>query len=139
MKEIINNSIYATAATTTEMSERRRKINSQYNDQVRSDAAIAVLNKNSNCDSDSKGTLACVLPWGHGWGWATLPNGVWSGGLYESYLLLHMCRHKLKVKSHTDNTSDAFRKLSMNFKFQHLLPHAQLFQFVNGWLPVLVI
>lgn len=68
------------AATTTEMSERRRKAQSQYNDQVRSDAAIAVLNKNTNSDSDSKGTLACVLPWGHGMGWATLPNGVWSGG-----------------------------------------------------------
>lgn len=64
------------------MSERRRKVTTQYNDQVRSDAAIAVLNKNSNSDSESKGTLACVLPWGHGWGWATLPNGVWSGGLY---------------------------------------------------------
>lgn len=81
MDQINNSSIRVLAATSTEMSERRRKINSQYNDQVRSDAAIAVLNKNSNSDSDSKGTLACVLPWGHGWGWATLPNGVWSGGL----------------------------------------------------------
>lgn len=74
------------AATSSEMSERRRKLHSQYNnDQVRSDAAIAVLNKNSNSDSDSKGTLASYLPWGHGWGWATLPNGVWSGGLCDFF------------------------------------------------------
>lgn len=87
------------AATSSEMSERRRKLNAQYNDQVRSDAAIAVLNKNSNSDSDSKGTLACVLPWGHGWGWATLPNGVWSGGLCEFFffveLVFPICNHDI--------------------------------------------
>ncbi|XP_037949033.1 uncharacterized protein LOC119680338 isoform X2 [Teleopsis dalmanni] len=44
---------------------------------VKSDAAVAILSKKP----DSKASLACVLPWGHGWGWATLPNGVWSGGL----------------------------------------------------------
>lgn len=62
------------------MSARKNRNSRIYNDQVRSDAAIAILSKNANADSDSKGTLACVLPWGHGWGWATLPNGVWSGG-----------------------------------------------------------
>ncbi|KAH8294857.1 hypothetical protein KR018_003762 [Drosophila ironensis] len=44
---------------------------------VKSDAAVAILSKRP----DSKASLACALPWGHGWGWATLPNGVWSGGL----------------------------------------------------------
>ncbi|KAH8251808.1 hypothetical protein KR038_008817 [Drosophila bunnanda] len=44
---------------------------------VKSDAAVAILSKKP----DSKASLACALPWGHGWGWATLPNGVWSGGL----------------------------------------------------------
>lgn len=55
-----------------------------YNDNVRSDAAIAVLTKNAT-ESDSKGTLACALPWGYGWGWVTLPNGVWSGGELSLY------------------------------------------------------
>ncbi|KAG4075548.1 hypothetical protein HA402_003373 [Bradysia odoriphaga] len=100
-------------ATSSEMSERRRRLNSQY--QVRSDAAIAVLNKSSNSDSDSKGTLACVLPWGHGWGWSTLPNGVWSGGLTwsqcEDTFILHAlptthCTNMIETSSagiyHTD-------------------------------------
>lgn len=55
-----------------------------YNDNVRSDAAIAVLTKNAT-ETDSKGTLACALPWGYGWGWVTLPNGVWSGGELSLY------------------------------------------------------
>lgn len=49
------------------------------NQDIRGDAAIAILTKNAN-EIDSKGTLACMLPWGYGWGWSTLPNGIWSGG-----------------------------------------------------------
>lgn len=51
------------------------------NEDIRGDAAIAILTKNAS-EIDSKGTLACMLPWGHGWGWSTLPNGVWSGGKF---------------------------------------------------------
>lgn len=53
--------------------------------EVRSDAAVAVLSKSTR-DSDTKATLACVLPWGHGFGYSTLPNGVWSGGMYNLLL-----------------------------------------------------
>lgn len=57
--------------------------------QIRSDAAVAVLCKGSE-DTDAKATLACILPWGHGFGWSTLPSGgntyIWSGGKYFSFL-----------------------------------------------------
>ncbi|XP_070503738.1 uncharacterized protein [Chironomus tepperi] len=50
---------------------------------------IAVIKKNSN----QKGTLACTIPWGYGWGWVTLPNGLWNGALTWSQcddsILLH--------------------------------------------------
>lgn len=40
-----------------------------------------------------KGTLACTIPWGSGWGWVTLPNGIWNGALTWSadkdFVLLH--------------------------------------------------
>ncbi|XP_061390458.1 uncharacterized protein LOC133325750 [Musca vetustissima] len=76
-------------ATSSEVKQRKALSNSKsrslatqrafYNQNplVKSDAAVAILSKNP----DSKAALACALPWGHGWGWATLPNGVWSGGL----------------------------------------------------------
>ncbi|KAI8123146.1 hypothetical protein CVS40_6168 [Lucilia cuprina] len=79
-------------ATTSEVKQRKSLVKSSskshstlatqrafYNQNplVKSDAAVAILSKNP----DSKASLACALPWGHGWGWATLPNGVWSGGL----------------------------------------------------------
>lgn len=52
-----------------------------HNPAVSNDAAVAVLKKGSQNDTSSRGgSLACVLPWGHGWGWSTLPNGVWIGG-----------------------------------------------------------
>lgn len=66
------------------MSARKNQNGYMYNDNVRSDAAIAVLTKNAT-ETDSKGTLACALPWGYGWGWVTLPNGVWSGGELSLY------------------------------------------------------
>ncbi|XP_055385117.1 uncharacterized protein LOC129614505 [Condylostylus longicornis] len=70
-------------ATTSEVKARKLQSSSSsqattLNPLIRSDAAVAILSKKPN---DSKASLACVLPWGHGWGWATLPNGVWSGGL----------------------------------------------------------
>uniref|UniRef100_A0A1B0FAM7 PH domain-containing protein n=1 Tax=Glossina morsitans morsitans TaxID=37546 RepID=A0A1B0FAM7_GLOMM len=74
-------------ATSTEVKQRKALANSKisvsqrtfYNQNplIKSDAAVAILSKKP----DSKASLACPLPWGHGWGWATLPNGVWSGGL----------------------------------------------------------
>lgn len=78
------------------MSARKNRNGYEYNDQVRSDAAIAVLTKNAS-ENDSKGTLACALPWGHGWGWATLPNGVWSGGKLQPHRTHASC---LRVKLH---------------------------------------
>lgn len=67
------------APTNSEVSSRRGHRDEVRGPEVRSDAAVAVLSKSTR-DSDAKATLACVLPWGHGFGWSTLPNGVWSGG-----------------------------------------------------------
>uniref|UniRef100_A0A1A9X2K2 PH domain-containing protein n=1 Tax=Glossina brevipalpis TaxID=37001 RepID=A0A1A9X2K2_9MUSC len=74
-------------ATSTEVKQRKALTNSRtssshrtfYNQNplIKSDAAVAILSKKP----DSKASLSCPLTWGHGWGWATLPNGVWSGGL----------------------------------------------------------
>lgn len=72
------------APTCTEISERKHQRSTVTNPLVKSDAAIAILTKGTS--SDSRATLACVLPWGHGWGWATLPNGVWSGGKLFIYI-----------------------------------------------------
>ncbi|KAL5285567.1 hypothetical protein ACFFRR_007336 [Megaselia abdita] len=68
-------------ATSREVKSRKHQSSSQssiqLNPLVKSDAAVAILSRKQ----DSKSSLTCALPWGHGWGWATLPNGVWSGGL----------------------------------------------------------
>lgn len=69
---------------------------------VKSDAAVAILSKKP----DSKASLACVLPWGHGWGWATLPNGVWSGGLTWSQCEDTFTLHALPT-THCTNLVDA--------------------------------
>lgn len=61
------------------MSDRRNHQDTVRSSRVRNDAAVAVLVK-GNENSDAKATLACVLPWGHGYGYSILPNGVWSGG-----------------------------------------------------------
>lgn len=58
---------------------------------MKNNAAIAVLKKSTREDSMPGGTLACVLPWGHGWGWSTLPNGVWSGGMLKMFYII--CLH----------------------------------------------
>ncbi|KAG5670817.1 hypothetical protein PVAND_001055 [Polypedilum vanderplanki] len=50
---------------------------------------VAIIKKTSG----QKGTLACTIPWGYGWGWVTLPNGIWNGALTWSQcddaILLH--------------------------------------------------
>jgi hypothetical protein len=75
-----------TAATTKEVATRKREQQravtySQNNPSVKSQASVAVIRRNSvQNDNGPRGSLACALPWGHGWGWATLPNGIWSGG-----------------------------------------------------------
>lgn len=56
------------------------------NDGYQYQAAVAVLNKNPG-PSDPRGTLGCDIPWGRGWGWATLPNGVWIGGKFQFYFI----------------------------------------------------
>ena len=86
------------AATSSEVKQRKQMVHKKnglstlathralytQNPLVKSDAAVAILSKKP----DSKASLACVLPWGHGWGWATLPNGVWSGGKNKNTKLL---------------------------------------------------
>lgn len=76
----ISNDLLLSAATTNEVSARRNH-DVVRNSHIRNDTAVAILNKRTR-DTDAKATLACVLPWGHGFGWSTLPNGVWSGGMF---------------------------------------------------------
>lgn len=71
--------LITSAATNSEVSERKSQAISQ-DTTLQNDAPVAVLQKSARGDSIPGGTLACALPWGHGWGWSTLPNGVWSGG-----------------------------------------------------------
>lgn len=68
-----------TAATNSEVSERRRRDDAEQQGPVRHTTAVAILNR-CGPQQGSRSTLASDLPWGRGWGWATLPNGVWIGG-----------------------------------------------------------
>lgn len=58
---------------------------------VKSQTPVAVIKKSAN--PSEKGTLACTIPWGYGYGWVTLPNGIWNGALTWSQsddaILLH--------------------------------------------------
>lgn len=76
-------------ATTSEIASRRssskRPQDQQDGIDINPDAAIAILSKNT-CQARSRGQLACALPWGHGWGWSTLPNGVWNGGEFSIFI-----------------------------------------------------
>lgn len=91
----LNKSLFLPAATTREVKSRRHQSSSQssiqLNPLVKSDAAVAILSRKQ----DSKSCLTCALPWGHGWGWATLPNGVWSGGksssMFGIIIVLSLC------------------------------------------------
>lgn len=60
---------------------------------IKSQTPVAIIKKNLAVDSVNKGTLACTIPWGYGWGWVTLPNGIWNGALTWSQcddaILLH--------------------------------------------------
>lgn len=67
------------AATNSEVSDRRNHRDTVHSSHIRNDAAVAILSKSTQ-DTDAKATLACVLPWGHGYGYSILPNGVWNGG-----------------------------------------------------------
>lgn len=52
------------AATNSEVSARRINRDSINNSLIRSDAAVAVLSKsNDRNESETRATLACVLPW----------------------------------------------------------------------------
>lgn len=82
----------------------------QHNPSVKNNAAVAVLKKTTHEDSIPGGTLACALPWGHGWGWATLPNGVWSGGRCI-FLVFFFC-----VKTLT-NSVEKFIQIADGFFF----------------------
>jgi hypothetical protein len=58
---------------------------------IKSQTPVAVIKKSA--DSMEKGWLACTIPWGYGYGWVTLPNGIWNGALTWSQcddaILLH--------------------------------------------------
>lgn len=79
---ITNNYHSLPAATNSEVSARKKDRHNSANNtsKVNSEAAVAILKKSTQEDTSPKGSLACALPWGHGWGWSTLPNGIWSGG-----------------------------------------------------------
>lgn len=72
-----------TASTTAENAERKKATtqNNIYSIEsaVKTQTPVAILRRNS-VTSDQKGTLACALPWGFGYGWSTLSNGIWGGG-----------------------------------------------------------
>lgn len=67
------------AATNSEVSERRNNQDAVRGSRIRNDAAVAVLVK-GNENNDAKAMLCTSLPWGYGYGYSILPNGVWSGG-----------------------------------------------------------
>jgi hypothetical protein len=52
---------------------------------IKSQTPVAVIKKNLGADSMHRGTLACTIPWGYGWGYVTLPNGIWNGKLTFAY------------------------------------------------------
>lgn len=78
MAEVKQRKAAAAAASHGKSSLISHRIVFDQNPLIKSDAAVAILSKKA----DATVSLACPLPWGHGWGWATLPNGVWSGGIY---------------------------------------------------------
>ncbi|XP_059611094.1 uncharacterized protein LOC132258016 [Phlebotomus argentipes] len=95
-------------ATSSEIFARKTMSdNGVHNPAVSNDAAVAVLKKSTGNqdDSSSRGSLACVLPWGHGWGWSTLPNGVWSGELTWSQCEDSFTLHALPT-NHCTNYAD---------------------------------
>lgn len=54
-----------TVPTTAEVTSRRNNRDAVRNSQmIRGDATIAILSRSTN-DSETKATLACVLPWGN--------------------------------------------------------------------------
>uniref|UniRef100_A0A336MEY3 CSON011050 protein n=1 Tax=Culicoides sonorensis TaxID=179676 RepID=A0A336MEY3_CULSO len=72
-------------STTAENAERKKATAQQNNiysieSAVKTQTPVAILRRNS-VTSDQKGTLACALPWGFGYGWSTLSNGIWGGAL----------------------------------------------------------
>lgn len=80
-----------TASTNAEVDERRRTLQNIYSiDSTvkNTQAPVAILRRDS-ITSDQKGTLACALPWGFGYGWSTLSNGIWGGGKLR--LCIHIC------------------------------------------------
>lgn len=95
-------------ATSSEVSARRKNRTSIENNttKVRSEAAVAIIKKNTPESSEPKGSLACALPWGHGWGWATLPNGIWSGALTWSQCEDSITLHALPT-THCTNMIEA--------------------------------
>ena len=52
------------------------------------------------------GQLDHQLAWGQGWGWVTLPNGVWSGREY--YLCVSVCNETWISKSKMSSLKEDF-------------------------------
>lgn len=65
------------------MAERKKAKQKVYSIDARQkdQTPVAVLRRNS-VTSNQKGTLACALPWGFGFGWNTT-NGIWGARMYN--------------------------------------------------------
>lgn len=72
--------LYFLAATSSEMYNRGGRGTSGALD---SRGLVAVIKR----QVPLAGQLGHELAWGQGWGWVTMPNGVWSG---REYLLLYV-------------------------------------------------
>lgn len=84
-------SSYRTASSNAEVITRKNEEKySPRSTRIKSQTPVAIIKKNSGIDN---GTLACAIPWGYGYGWVTLPNGIWNGALTWSQcddaVLLH--------------------------------------------------
>ncbi|XP_063705986.1 uncharacterized protein LOC134835065 [Culicoides brevitarsis] len=98
---ILKRPIVRVRPSTTAENVERKKVTTQNNiysieSAVKTQTPVAILRRNS-ITSDKKGTLACALPWGFGYGWSTLSNGIWGGALTWSQaddaLALHAVPH----------------------------------------------
>lgn len=74
---------FVTASSTSEVAASRKQDDKTVPNsiKIKNETPIAIIKRSSGSDSVPKGSLATVLPWGHGWGWVTLPNGIWNGAL----------------------------------------------------------
>lgn len=61
--------------------------------------------------------MGCTLPWGYGWGWVTLPNGIWNGALTWSQCDDALTLHALPATDCTnivENGGDIYHHIGHN-------------------------